>query len=138
MKRLQPKLSEFRRVYSSPEFSRRVLDKWNPGTRIRIDLSAIKNAIVQEVEIEERERRGRGRERRRVVFKEFKGDWKREGEGEGEERFADWEPIRALKLRLREFEVKRSSEEIFGVLKSSEFVEKVKSSLVRSAFCFSI
>ena len=50
MKRLQPKLSEFRRVYSSPDFSKKVLEKWTSRLRLRIDLSAIRNAIVAEVE----------------------------------------------------------------------------------------
>ena len=50
VKKLQPKLSEFRRAYSSPDFSKKVLEKWGPRSRIRIDLSAIKNAIVSEVD----------------------------------------------------------------------------------------
>ncbi|GAB4834052.1 Digalactosyldiacylglycerol synthase 1, chloroplastic [Ancistrocladus abbreviatus] len=125
VKRLKPKFSEFRRVYSSPGFSRKVLEKWNPRAKIRIDLSAIKSAFVEEVEIG-----GRGRGRR-MTFKDFRWDWKGEGdaEGEGELRLKDWEPIRALKTRLREFEMKKSSDEMFGGLRSSELVEKVKSSL---------
>ena len=50
VKRIQPKLSEIRRDYSSPDFSRRVLEKWSPKATIRIDLSAIRNAIVSEVD----------------------------------------------------------------------------------------
>ncbi|XP_010247123.1 PREDICTED: digalactosyldiacylglycerol synthase 1, chloroplastic [Nelumbo nucifera] len=129
VKRLRPKLSEFRRAYSSPDFSRKVLEKWSPRSRIRIDLSAIKNAIVSEVEDKggivefgdwERIRRGR-----QVRFKEFRWEWK----GEGEENQKEWEPIKALKTRLKEFEHKNSSSEIFSNFKNSEFVEKVKSSL---------
>ncbi|KAI6696519.1 hypothetical protein NL676_016638 [Syzygium grande] len=48
VKRLQPKLSEFRRAYSAPGFSKRVLEKWGPRGSIRIDLSAIRSAIVSE------------------------------------------------------------------------------------------
>ncbi|XP_052198879.1 digalactosyldiacylglycerol synthase 1, chloroplastic isoform X2 [Diospyros lotus] len=132
VKRLQPKLSEIRRVYSSPEFSRKVLQKWSPRPRIRIDLSAIKNAIVSEVEdrddvvdYDARESFWRGR---KVGFTNFRWEWKGEGEGE-EGQFRDWEPIRVLKTRLREFERKNSSSEIFENFKNSEFVEKVKSSL---------
>ncbi|KAG6690468.1 digalactosyldiacylglycerol synthase 1, chloroplastic [Carya illinoinensis] len=129
VKKLQPKLSEFRRAYSSPEFSRKVLEKWSPRTRIRIDLSAIKNAIVSEVEDAD----GiihfdRVRKRNTTSFREFWGEWKGEGEGD-EAQSRDWEPIRALKTRLREFEKRSSSVEIFGGFKKSEFVEKVKSSL---------
>lgn len=57
VKRLQPKITEFRRAYSSPEFSRRVLEKWRPTTRLRIDLSAIRKAFESEVDdYDERER----------------------------------------------------------------------------------
>ncbi|KAE9585348.1 hypothetical protein Lal_00018099 [Lupinus albus] len=118
VKKLRPKLSAMRRAYSSPDFSKNVLEKWRPKARIRIDLSAIRNAIVSEVEeaeesgeeVVEFEREKRGR---RLSLKEFWdwGEWK----GEGEAR--DWEPIRKLKSRFKEFE------------KNSEFVEKFKSSL---------
>ncbi|XP_027349448.1 digalactosyldiacylglycerol synthase 1, chloroplastic isoform X2 [Abrus precatorius] len=114
VKKLQPKLSEIRRAYSSPDFSKKVLEKWRPRSRIRIDLSAIKNAIVSEdngIVDFERGKRGKG-----LSFWE---EWK----GEGEAR--DWEPIRALKTRLKQFE-KRSSSFDF---KNSEFLEKLKSSL---------
>ncbi|KAL9425448.1 hypothetical protein AB3S75_032412 [Citrus x aurantiifolia] len=123
VKKLQPKISEFRRVYSAPEISKRVLEKWGPRARIRIDLSAIRNAIVSDVDAErdgggiiEFDRGKRGR----VGFREL---W-------GEREVGEWEPIRTLKMRLREFERKRelSVEEIFGGFKSSDFVEKVKSS----------
>ncbi|KAL2933500.1 Digalactosyldiacylglycerol synthase 1 chloroplastic [Bienertia sinuspersici] len=134
VKKLQPKLSEFRRVYSSPEFSRKVLEKWSRPTRprIRIDLSAIRNAIVEEAEVDGGERVRVGKNR--VRFREFKWDWKGEGEGEGEsddgeEGFKDWEPIRALKTKLKDFEVKKSPDEIFGAWKNNELVEKLKSSL---------
>ena len=50
VKKLQPKLSEIRRAYASPDFSKKVLEKWKPRSKILIDLSAIKNAIVSEVE----------------------------------------------------------------------------------------
>ncbi|GMP98602.1 hypothetical protein CsSME_00046423 [Camellia sinensis var. sinensis] len=136
VKRLQPKLSEIRRAYSSPDFSRKVLEKWRPRARIRIDLSAIKNAIVSEVEdggdFDERERYRRGRI---VRFKDFRWDWPGDG-GSEESQFRDWEPIRAFKTRLREFEQKSSSSEIFESLKNSEFVVKVKSSLASFIYLF--
>lgn len=129
VKRLQPKISEFRRVYSAPEISRKVLEKWGPArTSLGIDLSAIRKAIVAEVDVDEEDRNAivefervrKGRRRRR-------GRMEREGV---EGHFGDWgEPIRALKTRLRELE-KRSSSEIFSIngFKSNEFVEKIKSS----------
>lgn len=128
VKKLQPKLSEFRRVYSSPDFSKKVLEKWGPRSRIRIDLSAIKNALVSEGEnrdgVMEFDRVRRGRP---LKFSEFWGEWKGDGEAEDEERQSnkDWEPIRALKTRLKEFEKR----EFLGGFKNSEFVEKFKSSL---------
>lgn len=136
VKRLQPKISEIRRAYSSPNFSRKVLEKWSPGARIRIDLSAIKNAIVAEAE----ERDGgsgflgweRVRGERAPRLKEFWGEWKEESE-DGQK---EWEPIRVLKTRLQR---RNSSSDIFGGFKNSEFVEKVKSSLVCFLFllfCF--
>ncbi|KAL2933491.1 Digalactosyldiacylglycerol synthase 1 chloroplastic [Bienertia sinuspersici] len=99
---------------------------------IRIDLSAIRNAIVEEAEVDGGERVRVGKNR--VRFREFKWDWKGEGEGEGEsddgeEGFKDWEPIRALKTKLKDFEVKKSPDEIFGAWKNNELVEKLKSSL---------
>lgn len=133
VKKLKPKLSEIRRAYSSPDFSKKVLEKWGPRSRIRIDLSAIKNAIVSEVEDRDgtidlhRVRRGR-----RLTFGEFWGEWKAEGEAEEGESSKDWEPIRVLKTRLKEFEKRNASVEIFGGFKNSEFVEKVKTSLVCS------
>ncbi|KAL3839358.1 hypothetical protein ACJIZ3_023949 [Penstemon smallii] len=113
VKRLQPKLSEIRRAYSSPDF------KLYPRPQIKIDLSAIKNAIVAEVEEDEQEAKERFNTWRRVMYKER----------EKEEQFGEfWEPIRTLKSRLRELENKSSSEILEGI-KNSEFVEKFKSSL---------
>ncbi|XP_010912382.1 digalactosyldiacylglycerol synthase 1, chloroplastic [Elaeis guineensis] len=124
VKRIQPKLSEIRQAYSSPEFSRKVLEKWSPKSSIRIDLSGIRNAIVAEVDevgglldLGKDGVRGRGRKLR----------WK--GVEEGKE----WEPIRLLKARLKEREGKSQSSEIFGNFKTSEFVNKVK--LILRSIC---
>ncbi|XWS59384.1 hypothetical protein CRYUN_Cryun08bG0117200 [Craigia yunnanensis] len=122
MKKLQPKISEFRRVYSAPEISRKVMEKWGARAKLGIDLSRIRSAIVAEVnEIEEEDMDGiiefnKVRKGRRARYRDGR-------------QFGDWEPIRALKTRLREFEKKNSSVEIFVGFKNSEFVEKVKSSL---------
>ncbi|CAN6887471.1 unnamed protein product [Brassica oleracea var. botrytis] len=123
MKKLEPKISEFRRVYSAPEISRKVMERWGPAkAKLGIDLSAIKKAIVSEMDLDEREgvlemRRRRDRDR----FKEFYA------EGEGEGSFGDWKPIRSLKSRFKEFE-KRSSLELLIGFKNSELVEKLKAS----------
>lgn len=117
VKKLRPKLSEIRRAYSSSEF------KWPSQGKLRIDLSAIRNAIVAEVEEEEKEiwrKWSRHRLKEERHFGEF-----------------DWEPIKALKIRLKELEVElkgssSSPAEIFEGIKNSEFVGKVKSSLVIS------
>ncbi|PIN18752.1 Digalactosyldiacylglycerol synthase [Handroanthus impetiginosus] len=117
VKRLQPKLSEIRRAYSSPDF------KFYPRPRIKIDLSAIKNAIVAEVGEEEEDEeveRERLRKWRRVRFKIREREEGQFGEF--------WEPIKTLKSRLRQLEQKSSSEILEGI-KNSEFVEKFKSSL---------
>ncbi|KAL0543630.1 hypothetical protein IC582_018730 [Cucumis melo] len=130
VKKLQPKISEIRRVYSSPDFSKTVLEKWKPRTRIRIDLSAIKNAIVSEVEDGDRVIDGDGvRKWNRVRFREFWGESRGENEIEDVHVNRDWEPIQALKTRLREFEKRSSSAEMFEGFKNGDFVEKVKSSL---------
>lgn len=96
------------------------MEKWSPRAKLRIDLSAIKNAIVSEVEeSEERERFLRG------IRERFKT------ERENDQGFSkDWEPIKAFKLRLREFEHKNSSSELFGGFRKSEIVEKIKNNLV--------
>ncbi|KAK4749260.1 hypothetical protein SAY87_026709 [Trapa incisa] len=125
VKKLQPKLSELRRTYSAPDFSKRVLEKWGPRGSIRIDLSAIKNAIVSEVEDGDGAIDfNRSRRRRRIQFRSFSG-------GEAKDKENDyWEPIRQFKTRLREFERRSSSSvDIFESWKSGEFVERVKSSL---------
>lgn len=129
VKRLRPKLMEIRRAYSAPEISKKALEKWGPRASIRIDLSAIKNAIVAEVD----DRSGpvgwfhsaELDEGRKVRFKEF--GWK--SKVEGVEEHKNWEPIKSLKTRLREFEPRSPGSEILESLKNSEFVEKVKSSL---------
>lgn len=120
VKRIQPKLSEFRRAYSSPDFSKKMLEKWSPRPSIRIDLSRIRNAIVSEVEdnggILDFKLGKPGRLVRMIQWNE-----------------EEWEPIRQLKERFKELEQKSQSNDIFGNLKSNELVEKVKLSLVR--FC---
>jgi len=120
VKKLRPKLSEIRRAYSSSEF------KWPSQGKLRIDLSAIKNAIVAEVEEEE--------EKEKEIWRKWRCDRLKEERHFGE---FDWEPIRAFKTRLKELEVElkgssSSPAEIFEVIKNSEFVGKVKSSLVIS------
>lgn len=115
VKKLRPKLSEIRRVYSSPDFN------WGPKGKLRINLSAIRNAIVTETEDER-----------------F-GKWRRERfKDEGKLGELNWEPIKAFGARLKELEVELKSPsssspvEIFEGIKNSEFMEKVKSSLVSS------
>ncbi|XP_020572775.1 digalactosyldiacylglycerol synthase 1, chloroplastic [Phalaenopsis equestris] len=125
VKRIQPKLSEFRRAYSSPDFSRKMLEKWSPRSSIRIDLSGIRNAIVSEVDdnggLLDFERGRTQRLVRRIRWKE------REREKE------EWEPIRQLKGRFKELEKKGQSNDVFGNFKGSELVEKLKLSL--KSFC---
>ncbi|NP_001152532.1 digalactosyldiacylglycerol synthase 1 [Zea mays] len=118
--RIQPKISELRRRYVSQEreLGRRVLEGWAPRgagkpARARVDLSgitAIRNAIVSEVD---------GGERwRRVV-------WNGEAE-EGKE----WEVLRIIRDGIKEFERRSQTKEIFEGLRSTgELVEKFKSSL---------
>ncbi|KAK1309628.1 hypothetical protein QJS10_CPA08g01364 [Acorus calamus] len=113
VRRLQPKLTELRRAYSSPE---KVLERWTPRARISIDLSSIRDAFVSEVE------EGRVRVRRRV-WTVKKGEEEERGWGD------DWEPIRKLKTGWRELERRRNSSEIFEGFRNSEFVDKVKLSL---------
>lgn len=125
VKKLQPKISEIRRVYSAPEISKKVFSNWRANARLGIDLSAIRNAIVVEEEEEERGGVVEFGKRGRVGFREFWGDWKEEGG-----QFGKWEPIRVLKRRLKQFEKKSEFGELFGGFKNSELVEKVKSGLV--------
>ncbi|KAL1545648.1 Digalactosyldiacylglycerol synthase 1, chloroplastic [Salvia divinorum] len=116
VKKLQPKLSEFRRAYSSPDF------KFYSRPQIKINLSAIKNAIVAEVGEDEDE------EDERETLRKWRGVRFKEKERE-EAQFGEfWEPIRTFKSRLRELEHKSSTEILEGI-KNSEFVEKFKSSL---------
>ncbi|KAK4765958.1 hypothetical protein SAY87_007600 [Trapa incisa] len=124
VKKLQPKLSEFQRTYSSPDFSKRVLEKWGPRGSIKINLSAIKKAIASEVDGDGFIDFDRARRRRRVQFRNFRDEEAKEKE------YDYWEPIRKFKTRLREFERRSSSSvDIFEGWKSGEFIERFKSSL---------
>ena len=74
LKRLQRKLSEFQRAYSSLDFNKKVLEKWTPRSGLWIDLSTIRNAMVVEVEVEDRDgvvNFDRVRKRNVVSFREF-------------------------------------------------------------------
>lgn len=102
-----------------------MLEKWTPRASIKIDLSAIKNALVSVGEVE-------GEvldlDRKRFLRKARDERWK----VERDEEWKDWEPIRKLKTGLREFELKNPSSEVFGTFKGADFMEKVKLSLVRT------
>lgn len=124
MKRIQPKLSEIRRVYSSPEFGRKVFEKWSPSATLGIDLSGFRSAIVAEVDgsrgvLVDYEKDNGRRKIRRIG---------RKGEGEGVN-LQEWELIRNMKRKLKEFEHKSQFDEVFGNFKKNEIVEKVKLSL---------
>ncbi|XP_042437361.1 digalactosyldiacylglycerol synthase 1, chloroplastic-like [Zingiber officinale] len=115
VKRIQPKLSELRKTYSAPDFSRKVLEKWAPKATIGIDLSAIRSAVVSEIDevgvvLDPSKDGARGR--RRVLW----------NGAEEEEKGKEWEPIRILKKGIKEFERKSQST-------SNELVEKMKLSL---------
>ncbi|XP_062225607.1 digalactosyldiacylglycerol synthase 1, chloroplastic-like [Phragmites australis] len=112
-KRIQPKIQELRRQYSS-----RSLDGWPPrasGANLRVDLSgitAIRNAIVAE---------GDGAERWRIA--RLKGNC-------GEEGRKEWEVVRMIRSGLKEFEHRSLSSDMLGGFRGrGEFVEKFKLSL---------
>ncbi|EPS70427.1 digalactosyldiacylglycerol synthase 1, chloroplastic, partial [Genlisea aurea] len=112
VKKLRPKLSAIRRAYSSPDF------KFYPRPKIKIDLSAIKNAIVAEVG-----------EEQEVDYRDKFRKWRFKDKEKDAGQFGEfWEPIKVLKSRFRELEQKSSSEILEGI-KSSDIVEKFKSSL---------
>lgn len=84
-------------------------DRWRPKPIVRMDLSAIRNAIVAE---------GEELVRWEEKYEEF------------------WEPLKKLKTGLMEFEKKSTkSNDIFENFKSGELMEKVKLILV-STFTF--
>ena len=69
----------------SLNFSKKVLEKWTLRSGLWIDLSAIRNAMVVEVEVKDRDgvvNFDRVRKRNVVSFKEFWGEWKSEVEGD--------------------------------------------------------
>lgn len=110
-KRIQPKIQELRRQYTS-----RGLDGGAGATSLRIDLSgitAIRNAIVAE---------GDAAERRRLA------QWKRDrDEDDGRK---DWEVVRMIRRGLKEFERRSLSSDMFaGFRGRGEFVEKFKLSM---------
>jgi len=116
-KRIQPKIQELRRHYSS-----RALDaRWPAGaaagtSSLRIDLSgitAVRNAVVPE---------GEGGDRWRIARR--KGDQDEEGTKE-------WEVVRMIQRGLKEFERRSLSSDMFaGFRGRGEFVEKFKLSMV--------
>lgn len=117
VKRISPKLSEFKRAYSSPDFSKKVLEIWSPNSKIGIDLSAIRTALVS----------SEAEANQRILDMDWKGRRRLRWKVAEEE---EWELFRRLKTGFREFEKKREAGEILESLKNSEFVEKVKLSLV--------
>jgi hypothetical protein len=86
--------------------------RWSPKPIVRMDLSAIRNAIVADSE--------------ELVW------W--------EEKYEEfWEPLKKLKTGLRQFEKKSiKSNDIFENFKSSELIKKVKIILVSIFFTFLI
>ena len=115
VKKIQPKLTEFRRAYSSPDFSKKVFERWTPRARIKLDLSAIKNALVSVGEVEG-EISDLDSDRSWLVGRE--------------EEQREWEPIRKLKTGLREFELRNPPSEVFENFKRADFMERLKLSLV--------
>ncbi|VAH47697.1 unnamed protein product [Triticum turgidum subsp. durum] len=99
-KRIQPKIAELRKQYSST-----VLDGWPPksGASLRVDLSgitAIRNAIVSS------------------------------GKADGGDEGKEWEVVRMIRNGLKEFERRSlSSEMSAGFRVRTDFVEKFKLSL---------
>nr|CAB3487012.1 unnamed protein product [Digitaria exilis] len=112
-KRIQPKIEELRRQYSS----RAPGGGWPPGaSTLRVDLSgitAIRNAIVAE---------GDGADKWRLAR------WK--GERGDEEGRNEWEVVRMIRSGLKEFERRSLTSDMFaGFRGRGEFVEKFKLSL---------
>nr|CAB3484483.1 unnamed protein product [Digitaria exilis] len=111
-KRIQPKIEELRRQYSS----RAPGGGWPPGaSTLRVDLSgitAIRNAIMAE---------GDGADRWRLAR------WKGERDEEGRN---EWEVVRMIRSGLKEFERRSRTSDMFaGFRGRGEFVEKFKLSL---------
>ncbi|XP_039024961.1 digalactosyldiacylglycerol synthase 1, chloroplastic-like isoform X2 [Hibiscus syriacus] len=99
MKKLHPKISEFRKVYLAPEIRRKVMEKWGPRANLGIDLSRIRSTVAAEVYgIKEEDTEG--------IIDFNKASEERSERLNEEGQFGDWEPIRALKTRIREFEKK--------------------------------
>lgn len=118
-KRIQPKIQELRRQYSS---SRAPDGGWPPGaSTLRVDLSgitAIRNAIVAEGDGAERWRLARCRGER------------------GEEGRNEWEVVRMIRNGLKEFERRSLTSDMFaGFRGRGAFVEKFKLSLVIFNHC---
>jgi digalactosyldiacylglycerol synthase len=112
-KRIQPKITELRRQCSST-----VLEGWPPraGASLRVDLSgltAIRNAIVADGQL-------------RVA------PWKG---GKGR---AEWDVVSMVRSGLKEFDRRSllSSEMLGGFRGRSEFLDKLKLSLVNSTMAF--
>ncbi|KAM7261853.1 hypothetical protein ACFE04_020930 [Oxalis oulophora] len=123
VKKLQPKISEFRRVYSAPDFRKRVLEKWGRGTvgaNIRIDLSAIRKAIVSS-ELLDGTRTRTTQSSTVLNFREFWGEWKPATTAAPEDDQL-WQPLRTLKTMLKEFEKKSEDSTL-------DFIHKFKSSI---------
>ncbi|KAM7261727.1 hypothetical protein ACFE04_020804 [Oxalis oulophora] len=123
VKKLQPKISEFRRVYSAPDFRKRVLEKWGRGTagaNIRIDLSAIRKAIVSSELLDKTQTRTT-QSSTVLNFREFWGEWKPATTADPEDDQL-WQPLRTLKTRLKELEKKSEDSTL-------DFIHKFKSSI---------
>ncbi|TVU14564.1 hypothetical protein EJB05_38039 [Eragrostis curvula] len=109
--RIQPKIQELRKQYSSQA----ALHGWPAapaGANLRIDLTAIRKAVVNE---------GDGAGRWRIA--RWKGD-------RAEEEAKEWEVVRMIRSGLKEFERRSLSSDVFaGFRGRNELVEKFKLSL---------
>lgn len=140
-KRLKPKLTELRRVSSTPELAGQhysgILNRWAASSSIDLSLikKAFRNAQVVDDEGFHLQNEGQGRvrtvkSRRRVLrIRESPPGW----DGGAEMPLREWEPLKALKDGLKDLDKRaaygKSASEFFDNIKPAEFVENLKKSL---------
>ncbi|XP_078172497.1 digalactosyldiacylglycerol synthase 1, chloroplastic-like isoform X2 [Carex rostrata] len=116
VKRIQPKITELRRTYSS------AWEGWegrSDKSTVKLDLSAIKKAFGEQMD----GFGGANRSFRKIGWVAM------ENEDVNGRKEVESEPIQRIKARWKEIEQKNLSSEVFDTWKGSEIVEKVKLSL---------
>ncbi|KAJ7533131.1 hypothetical protein O6H91_13G034600 [Diphasiastrum complanatum] len=149
VKKLKPKLSQFRRSYSDPDFWKRREDVSSSNrSPARMNLSVLQNALAPLAEESGmdfflgKSQRGGGRRvvrnssEKRMVIKDLRDSKGKKGKRKVRLPADEWEPLRRVKESLKDLETSaaasKTPSEFFQNVKKTDFFENMKKNLKRS------